>query len=345
MTTCPEREVWNEFSRLMGKLNMIDRLFSSQPADDFALLDAYSQTVVSVSSKAAAAVVQVKALKPKGHPVGQDAMGSGFFLSPDGYLVTNSHVIQQANSWTIGLPDGQQLPGVQVGNDPATDIAVLKVDVTDQSVLRFADSGRLQVGQLAIAVGNPLGFQYSVTAGVVSALGRTLRSATGRLIDDVIQTDAALNPGNSGGPLMNSSGEVIGVNTAVIQGAQGICFAVAGNLANWVVSQLVSQGRVRRGFIGVSGQQVQLQQPLQARLKLNQRNAVLVQQAQSGAPAAKGGVLHGDVLLAYDDKPIRGIEDLHKYLDQSTIGKQGRLDILRNGHLLHLDIVPNEWHG
>ena len=317
----------------------------SRPTDDFSLLDAYSQTVVSVSSKASGAVVQVKTNKPKGQQVGQEGMGSGFFLSADGYLDTNSHVIQQAPGWTIGLPDGQQVPGLQVGNDPATDIAVLKVDVAHQAILTFADTTRLQVGQLAIAVGNPLGFQYSVTAGVVSALGRTLRSATGRLIDDVIQTDAALNPGNSGGPLMNSNGEVIGVNTAVIQGAQGICFAVAGNLANWVVSQLISQGRVRRGFIGVSGQQVQLQAPLQERLKLRQRNAVLVQQAQSGAPAAQGGVVPGDVLLAFDGKPIRGIEDLHKYLDQSTIGRAGRLDLLRNGHMIHLDIVPDEWHG
>jgi S1-C subfamily serine protease len=318
--------------------------FPEQPSiTDDQLLDAYSRTVVAVSRLAAEAVVQVRPRQTEGR--GAQGLGSGFFFDRDGYVLTNAHVLDGATAWTITLPDGQELPAQRVGVDQVTDLAVLRVDQSAQAVLTFGDSGALQAGQLAIAVGNPLGFQYSVTAGVVSALGRTLRSQTGRLIDDVIQTDAALNPGNSGGPLLDSRGLVIGVNTAVIQGAQGICFAVSGNLARWVSGQLMTAGRVRRGFLGLSGQTVALSPAWQTRQGLPQHKGLMIQAVESGGPASKAGLVAGDLLLRFEDQVIQGIEDLHRYLDASTIGQARRLTIWRGEQIHRLEAVPGEWAG
>lgn len=309
---------------------------------DAPLLDAYSQTVVSVSHQVSQAVVQIRTSNTKRQTTAK-GLGSGFLISSDGYLVTNSHVVAGGSEWTVTLPDGRTERADLIGHDPATDIAVIRIHSEGLQGLAFADSARLQVGQMAIAVGNPYGFQYSVTAGVVSALGRTLRSGSGRMIDDVIQTDAALNPGNSGGPLLNSSGQVIGVNTAVIQGAQGLCFAVSSNLASWVAGELVLHGKVRRGFLGLAGQQVALHERMKERL--GSGTAVLVQSVERSGPAANGGVAPGDLILTFNGRPISGIEDLHRALDASTIGIPGTLEILRHQQVIQLLVVPAEWAG
>lgn len=309
---------------------------------DAPLLDAYSQTVVSVSQQVSQAVVQIRASNSRKQTTSQ-GMGSGFLISSDGYVVTNSHVVEKGSEWTVTLPDGRTERADLTGQDPATDIAVIRIHGTGLQPLAFADSAKLQVGQMAIAVGNPFGFQYSVTAGVVSALGRTLQSGSGRMIDDVIQTDAALNPGNSGGPLLNSSGQVIGVNTAVIRGAQGLCFAVSSNLAAWVAGELVLHGKVRRGFLGLAGQQVILHERLQNRF--GSGTAVLVQSVDPSGPAAAGGLVQGDLILTYDGRPIKGIEDLHRLLDASTIGVSGTLEILRQQQVIRLSVTPAEWAG
>ena len=238
------------------------------PKTDGELLDAYSQTVVGVAQKVSDAVVHINVNMP-GRPANRrqkNGSGSGFIISSDGYVVTNSHVVSGAKSISVSLQDGSEFTATLVGNDPTTDVAVLQINGKNLTSLRFGDSDRLQVGQIAVAIGNPYGFQYSLTAGVVSALGRTLRSESGRLIDDVIQTDAALNPGNSGGPLVDSRGEVIGVNTAVILPAQGLCFAVASNLVQYVVGKLIIEGKVRRGYIGISGQVVRIRKEAERKI-------------------------------------------------------------------------------
>ncbi len=329
-----------------GTSHLIDFLMQEQHRSllshpDTTLLDAYSQTVVSVSQTVSQSVAQIRTMNARQKTTAK-GMGSGFLISTDGYIVTNQHVVSQGTSWHVTLPDGRDFEAELSGQDPATDMAVLRIHSEGLHTLRFADSSALQVGQMAIAVGNPYGFQYSVTAGVVSALGRTLKSSTGRMIDDVIQTDAALNPGNSGGPLLNSSGAVIGVNTAVIRGAQGLCFAVSSNLASWVAGQLILHGRVRRGFLGLAGQQVTLHDRLRPFVQME--TAVLVQQVDESGPAARGGLQQGDLILRYDERPVKGIEDLHRFLDESTIGKPGQLEIFRKGRILTLDVVPTEWH-
>lgn len=310
---------------------------------DDSLLDAYSQTVVAVSRLAAEAVVQVRPAQVKG-PAAQ-GLGSGFFFDSDGFVLTNAHVLGGASGWTVTLPDGRMLPARRVGEDQVTDLAVLQIDQPAPALLAFGDSAALQVGQLAIAVGNPLGFQYSVTAGVVSALGRSLRSQTGRLIDDVIQTDAALNPGNSGGPLLDGRGRVIGVNTAVIQGAQGICFAVSGNLARWVSGQLRNEGRVRRGVLGLSGQTVALSDAWQQRQALRQGKALMIQAVEPNGPAHRAGLQQGDLLLRFESRDVQGIEDLHRALDASTIGRPCQVSIWRGGRQVPMTVTPGEWTG
>lgn len=321
---------------------MTNSEFNNLGRSDASILDIYSQTVVGVSQHVSQAVVQIqtkdgsKRNAPKG-------MGSGFLISTDGYVVTNSHVVAQGMAWQVNLPNGQSVVGELTGQDPATDIAVLRIPSDSAQSLSFADSAKLQVGQMAIAVGNPFGFQYSVTAGVVSALGRTLKSSTGRMIDDVIQTDASLNPGNSGGPLLNSKGEVIGVNTAVIRGAQGLCFAVSSNLASWVAGELILNGRVRRGFLGLAGQKVMLHDRM--RQELDRSSAVLVQQVDPSGPAHQAGLWQSDLIIAFNGHPISGIEDLHRTLDQSTIDIPGLLIVYRQGEMIQLKVVPSEWKG
>lgn len=314
--------------------------------EDFELLDAYSRTVVHVANRVSNAVVHLKVQKPRASrrqtPQPGGGTGSGFIISSDGFVVTNSHVVSGAERIEGMLQDGRTFSARVVGDDPATDIAVVKIDGDNLATVAFGASDRLQVGQVAIAIGNPFGFQYSVTAGVVSALGRTLRSQNGRLIDDVIQTDAALNPGNSGGPLVDSHGNVIGVNTAVILPAQGLCFAVASNLAKFVVGKLILEGRVRRGFIGISAQAVPLPPKWLNTLQLETKGGILIQGVEQDGPAASAGLRAGDVIVQFEGKPLDSIDALHKALDEHTIGRSLNLWVLRDGGLKSVAVTPGE---
>lgn len=317
------------------------------PDKDAELLDAYSRTVVNVAKKVSPAVVQIKVDKPgqanrRGGPQRPFGTGSGFVISSDGFIVTNSHVVSGARGIEVSLPDGRQLPARLIGDDPATDIAVVQIDAENLSSLTFGDSDRLQVGQVAVAIGNPYGFQYSLTAGVVSALGRTLRSESGRLIDDVIQTDAALNPGNSGGPLVDSRGMVIGVNTAVILPAQGICFAVASNLVQYVVGKLIIEGKVRRGYIGIAGQMVRLDPRLVTRHQLQVSSGILIQHVEPDGPAFNSELQNGDLIIGFNGQTVHSIDDLHKALNEDTIGKTAELLVLRNNRKQRLRVIPSE---
>lgn len=315
---------------------------------DAELLDAYSRTVVSVAQQVSDAVVQIKVDKPgrrtqKGRRNGrQSGAGSGFIISSNGYIVTNSHVVNIARRIEVNLQDGRHFNARLIGEDPATDLAVVQIDERGLRTVKFGDSDRLQAGQLAVAIGNPLGFQYSLTAGVVSALGRTLRSESGRLIDDVIQTDAALNPGNSGGPLVNSRGEVIGVNTAVILPAQGLCFAVASNLAKYIVGRLIVDGKVRRAYIGIAGQTVHLNQRLITYHGLNVRSGVIVQQIEPDGPAYNSELQQGDLIVGLDDSPVTSIDDLHKLLDETRIATPCTLHIVRRNRRERVRVIAAE---
>ncbi len=333
---------------LSNELDLSEERLLPDPHKDDELLDAYSRTVVQVARRVSDAVVQIKVTKtPKptrgGRPQrGGGGAGSGFIISTDGFIVTNSHVVSGADKIEVNLQDGRLLPARLIGDDPATDLAVVQVTTEKLSTVSFGDSDRLQVGQLAIAIGNPYGFQYSLTAGVVSALGRTLRSESGRLIDDVIQTDAALNPGNSGGPLVNSSGEVIGVNTAVILPAQGLCFAVASNLAKYVVGKLIISGKVKRGFIGIAGQVVPLNQPWALSLKLAVKSGILIQSVEPDTSAYNIELRANDVIIGFNDKSVDSIDDLHKLLDENSIGKPTQLTILRDRKPMYVRVIPAE---
>jgi len=315
--------------------------------DDSHLLDAYSKTVVQVANDVSDAVVQIKVRKHKativkGKKRPPFSSGSGFIISTDGYVVTNSHVINDAKTIEVVLQDGRVFKGKIIGDDPATDIAVLQIDANNLQPIKFGDSDKLQVGQLAIAIGNPYGFQYSLTAGVVSALGRTLRSEGARLIDDVIQTDAALNPGNSGGPLVDSHGRVIGVNTAVILPAQGLCFAVAANLAKYIVGKLIIEGKVRRGYIGIAGQVVRFNPKVIKRYQLNVASGIHIQDVETDGPAFHSDLAKGDIVIGFEKEDVHSIDDLHKLLDEKTIGKTIKLKVLRAGKIAMVDITPIE---
>jgi len=317
-----------------------------QQTNDYELLDAYSQTVVRVAQQVSDTVVHLKVQKNQPKQARQQqpgaGTGSGFIISTDGFIVTNSHVVNGADRIEASLPDGRSYTARIVGDDPSTDIAVVKIDGDNLATASFGASDRLQVGQIAIAIGNPFGFQYSLTAGVVSALGRTLRSQSGRLIDDVIQTDAALNPGNSGGPLVNSQGQVIGVNTAVILPAQGLCFAVSSNLAEFVVGKLILEGRVRRGYLGISAQAVPLPAKWTDTLQLPTKGGILIQSVEADGPAKNSELRVGDVLVQFEGKPTDSIDDLHKSLDETTINRTVNLWVLRDGTLKSLAVVPGE---
>lgn len=314
---------------------------------DAGLLDAYSQTVVGVSQNVSPSVVQIKVKKqapPKRSRRRQSPYhtGSGFIISTDGYVVTNSHVVHGSLDIRVALQDGREFKGHLIGEDPATDIALLQIDGDNLRTVRFANSDDLQVGQLAVAIGNPYGFQYSVTTGVVSALGRTLRSESGRLIDDVIQTDAALNPGNSGGPLVNSQGGVIGVNTAVILPAQGLCFAVSSNLAEYVVSRLATAGKVRRGYIGIAGQTVPLHPRLVKLFDLKVRSGVQVQSVEPDGPAFNSELQPGDIIIGLSEHTVHSIDDLHKLLNEKSIGQTVHLTVLRKNKVESVKVVAAE---
>ena len=268
--------------------------------------------------------------------------GSGFIVAPDGFILTNSHVVHNASAIIVNLSDGREFPAQLVGDDPDTDLAVIRIDAPQLAHVRLADSENLRVGQIVIAIGNPLGFQASVTAGVVSALGRSMRAQSGRLIDNIIQTDAALNPGNSGGPLVNSAGEVIGVNTAMIRPAQGICFAIASNTAKFVAAWLIRDGKIRRSYIGVAGQNVPIHRRIVRFYSLPLETGVLVVSVEKDSPAAKTGLREGDVIVAFDAEPIGNIHELHRRLIGERIGIESKILIIRHTEKLELPIIPAE---
>ena len=306
------------------------------------LFDAYSQAVVDVVDRVGPAVVRVET--PPDRDKGQrGGTGSGVVISPDGLVLTNSHVVQGASAVRLALADTRTVNARVLGNDPHTDLALLRVvDDVSLPAARLGNSKGLRRGQLVVAIGNPLGFESTVTAGVVSALGRSLRSSTGRLIDDVIQTDAALNPGNSGGPLVSSRGEVIGINTAVIAGAQGICFAVASNTASHVVSEIVRHGRVRRAFIGVAGQTVPLPRRLVLALGLGQARGVAVASLEPDSPAAKAGLQPGNIVLALDGERVTGADDLVRLLGGGRIGVATTFSVIAGSERKQVIVVPAE---
>jgi S1-C subfamily serine protease len=305
---------------------------------DRELLDEYSRTVTAVAQQASPSVVRIDVEGPpqqqqgrrRGRPDQAAGSGSGFVVTPDGFVLTNSHVVSGARRIRVSLLDGRQVEANLVGDDPDSDLAVVRVHATaDLQPIGFADSAALRVGQIAIAVGNPYGFDCTVTAGVVSALGRSLRTKTGRLIDDVVQTDAALNPGNSGGPLLDTRGRVIGVNTAVILPAQGICFAIAANTASFVMGKLIHEGRIRRSYLGLAGQNVPLHRRVVRFHDLPVESAVFVVSVEPGSPAAKAGVRDGDLVVAYGDKAVAGIDDLHRLLTEEQAGVPSVLTVIR----------------
>jgi S1-C subfamily serine protease len=313
---------------------------------DDELLDSYSRAVVSASKKASPAVVHITSHGPRqrnrNRIPARPGTGSGFIISPEGFILTNNHVVNGASKIEVNLQDGRVLPVDVIGRDPFTDLAVLRLYADELSYVNFGDSNRLQVGQLVVAIGNPYGFQYSVTTGVVSALGRSIRSDTGRLIDDVIQTDAALNPGNSGGPLVNSHGQVVGINTAIILPAQGICFAVASNTANYVVSKLLTEGRVRRGYLGIAGQVVILPLRLQNYHRIDSKSGILVQHIEPEGPSNRSKLLTGDIIIGINRQTVTNINELHRALDESTIGTDTILEVIRRGKKIDVVLQPAE---
>src|SRR4051794_32191623 len=302
------------------------------------LLDEYSRTIAAVVRRVAPSVVNIRVVSGERGPGG----GSGFILARDGFILTNDHVVHGATEIQVTLHDARVYPAQMIGTDPETDLAVIRIDAPDIQHARLADSSRIAVGQIAVAVGSPYGFQQTVTAGIVSALGRSMRSASGRLMDEIIQTDAALNPGNSGGPLLNSAGEVIGVNTAVILPAQGICFAIASNTAHFVAGWLIKDGRIRRSSIGVAGQNVPLHPRVVRFHQLPNERGVLVMEVDLGSPAALAGVQKGDTIVGFKGQPIATIDDLHKRLVASEIGVPSPIMLLRGTEKLFRLVVPGE---
>jgi S1-C subfamily serine protease len=318
----------------------------SSSAGDAVLLDAYSKAVIGAAEKISPSVVKIDVVQTararNGETHERQGGGSGFVFTPDGLILTNSHVVYGATRIQVSLPDGRRFPAHTIGDDPATDLAVIRVDAPNLIAAPLGDSQKLRVGQLAIAIGNPYGFQYTVTAGVVSALGRSLRSYSGRLIDDVIQTDASLNPGNSGGPLVTTEGSVVGVNTATIMGAQGLCFAIGINTAKFVAGRLLQEGRIRRGYIGVEAQTAPLHRRLVRFYDLPRETGVVVLSVAEGSPAKRAGLREGDVIVALDGKPVAGVDDLHRLLTEARVGVSSSFTILRWTERLELKVVPEE---
>jgi S1-C subfamily serine protease len=318
------------------------------PASDAEVLDSYSRTVTGVADKISPSVVNIEVQhkvaprRPNRFPQEARGSGSGFIFTPDGLTLTNSHVVHGASKIEVTLLDGNRCAADLIGDDPDTDLAVIRIDSPNLVPAELGDSKSVRVGQMVIAVGNPYGFQYSVTAGVVSALGRSLRSQSGRLIDDVIQTDAALNPGNSGGPLVASSGKVIGVNTAVIRPAQGICFATAIDTAKFVAGRLIRDGRIARSFIGVAGQNVPIPRRIVRYYNLPVETAILIVSFEPDSPAQKGGLREGDLVIGFDGQPVSGIDDLHRLLTGERAGHTTAVEIIRGAEKIIIQVVPQE---
>lgn len=326
------------------------RISEAVPASNKDVLDAYSTAVIKAAEKVSPSVANIDVRQRRRGRRGMDprlpqqlrGSGSGFIFTPDGFILTNSHVVHRATEIQITLSDGRRFEAELIGDDPDTDLAVIRINAPTLAAAALGDSQHIQVGQLVIAIGNPYGFQYSVTAGVVSALGRSLRSQSGRLIDNVIQTDAALNPGNSGGPLVTSNGDVIGVNTAVILPAQGICFAVPINTAKFVTGRLIKDGKIRRSYIGIGGQNVPLHRRTVRLHNLSAESGVLVISLEQNSPAERSGLLEGDVIVGYGSHPIASIDDLHRLLTEEQVGVRVPLTILRRSEKIVLDIIPEE---
>ncbi len=310
------------------------------PDGDAALLDAYSHAVAHVADTVGPAVVRVDTRRKTARGGGT---GSGFVLSPDGLIVTNAHVVAGASEIRLADADGRTTDAQLLGVDPDTDIALIRANAArDLATARLGDSKAVRRGQLVVAIGNPLGFESTVTAGVVSALGRSIRATTGRTIEDVIQTDAALNPGNSGGPLVSSRGEVVGVNTAIIPHAQGICFAVASNTASFVVTELIRHGRVRRAFIGVSAETAPIPRRHALAAGLVQKTGAMLGSVAPSGPASAGGLLRQDLVVALDGRPVTGVDDLIRLLDADRIGRTVTVDVLRLGRARSFVVTPGE---
>jgi S1-C subfamily serine protease len=315
------------------------------PSADDELLDSYSKSVTRAVEKVGPAVVNIRVQKTnheRQHGSESGGSGSGFVIAPDGFILTNSHVVHGADKLEVTLGDGQVYRASLVGEDPETDLAIVRINASQLAHAHLGDSKSIRVGQIAVAIGSPFGFQQTVTAGVVSALGRSMRSQSGRLIDNVIQTDAALNPGNSGGPLVNARGEVIGVNTAIILPAQGICFAIASNTAEFVAAWLIKEGRIRRSWIGVVGQNVPLHRRVVRFHRLALDHGVLIAGIEPGSPASRAGLREGDVIVAFADEPVSGIDELHRHLVARVIGIPSLVTIIRHTEKLDLVVTPEE---
>lgn len=341
-----DREV--EFLSALTEQFANDNSYNSAPAiNDSEILDAYSRTVIGVSERVSPSVVKIE-IEHKGRSVrgrqmpNQSGSGSGFIFTPDGFILTNSHVVHHANRINVVMQNGNRYIADLIGDDPDTDLAVIRINAPDIPAIKLGSSNTLKVGQLAIAVGNPFGFQTTVTAGVVSALGRSLRASSGRLIDDIIQTDAALNPGNSGGPLVNSLGEVIGVNTATILSAQGLCFAIAIDTAKFVGARLIRDGKIRRSYIGIAGQNVPIPRQFVRYYNLPNDNGILVISMDDDTPAKRAGLQEGDTIIGFADETIEGIDELNRLLTDEKVETKQKITVLRRTEKLDLEIVPRE---
>jgi S1-C subfamily serine protease len=316
-----------------------------RPPNDDKLLDGYSKTVTRVVEKVGPSVVNIRVhgmhRENRRRPE-SGGSGSGFVIAPDGFILTNSHVVHGAARMEVSLADGRVFDASLVGDDPESDLAVIRINASQLVHAQFGDSKSVRVGQIAIAIGSPFGFQQTVTAGVVSALGRSMRSQSGRLIDNVIQTDAALNPGNSGGPLVNSRGEIIGVNTAIILPAQGICFAIASNTAEFVTAWLIKEGVIRRSWVGVAGQNVPIHRRVVVFHHLAADNGVLVSGIEPGSPASRAGLREGDVIVSFGGEPVTSIDELHRHLVAKVIGVPSHITVIRHTEKLDLVVTPQE---
>ena len=321
-----------------GENNTEQRVTQANGAGDDSLLDSYSRTISSVAAQVAPAVVNIRVATGRRG----EGNGSGFFIAPDGFILTNSHVVHGARKIEVTLADARTFTANLVGEDPDTDLAVLRIGASQLPSLEFADSKKLRAGQIAVAIGSPYGFQQSVTAGVVSALGRSMRAQSGRLMDDILQTDAALNPGNSGGPLVNSRGQVIGVNTAVILPAQGLCFAIAANTAQLVAGWLIKDGKIRRSYLGLAGQTVPLHPKITRFHRLDQESGVLIAGIEEGGPVELSGLREGDIIISFKANTVSSIDDLHRFLVGSEIGQRSVLTVVRDTEILNFLVTPRE---